>query len=121
MKWAITGSRGISDIEYIGNILSDILKRYGKPIEFIHGGCWGVDNIGKMWALANGIPVKEFPAQWKKYGKSAGPRRNKEMADYCEKSDLCIAIWDGSSKGTKNMIDNCKSKGMIVEVYIKEK
>lgn len=117
MKWVITGSRGIKDIEYIGNILTYNLNIYGKPTEFIHGGCWGVDNIGKMWALANHIPVKEFPAEWGKYGKSAGPRRNKAMADYCSANDICIAIWDGNSKGTKNMIDNCKKKGMSVLVY----
>ena len=48
------------------------------------------------------IPIKEFPADWDKFGKSAGYVRNREMAEYC---DAAIIIWDGKSKGTKHMID----------------
>ena len=43
-----------------------------------------------------------FNADWNKHGRAAGPMRNKQMADY---ADVLIAVWDGQSKGTKNMID----------------
>lgn len=116
MKWVITGSRNINDVSLITKILDTILEKYGKPTEFIHGNCYGVDKIGERWAFNNNINIKCFPANWTKYGKSAGPIRNKEMADYCSKDDVCIAIWDGSSKGTKNMIDTCRKNGIKVEI-----
>lgn len=117
MKWVITGSRHINDFNVISKILDSTLTKYGTPEEFIHGNCWGVDKIGGWWASQKRIPVKKFPADWLNYGKAAGPIRNKEMAEYCSKNDLCIAIWDGSSKGTKNMINLCENKGIKVEIH----
>ena len=54
-----------------------------------------------------------FPADWKKYGKSAGYVRNSEMAEVAES---LIAFWDGKSRGTKNMIDIAKNKGLKVRI-----
>ena len=68
----------------------------------------GVDTLAVRWANYHGYPLKEFPADWNKYGKAAGYRRNVEMAEY---ADLLIAFWDGKSPGTKHMIDIMKSKG----------
>ena len=53
----------------------------------------------------NGLKVEKYPANWEKYGKSAGPKRNEEMANKC---DYVICFWDGKSKGTKSMIDFAK-------------
>ena len=54
------------------------------------------------YAEENGFKVEKYPADWEKYGKSAGPRRNKQMAEI---SDYVICFWDEKSKGTKSMID----------------
>jgi hypothetical protein len=61
----------------------------------------------------NGILVKKFPADWDRYGKSAGPVRNGQMARYAQR---LIAFWDGKSTGTKNMIDQAKANGLSVTV-----
>ena len=43
--------------------------------------------------------------------RSAGPIRNKQMAEY---ADTLFAFWDGKSRGTKNMIDLAKKKNLHV-------
>lgn len=65
----------------------------------------GADLFGKEWAVSKGIPVKEMPANWEKWGRQAGFRRNTDMALI---ATHLIAIWDGKSKGTSNMIDIMK-------------
>lgn len=60
-----------------------------------------------------GWPVDEYPADWEKYGKSAGYRRNAQMADDAE---VLIAFWDGQSKGTRHMIELALDKGLEVHV-----
>lgn len=57
--------------------------------------------------------MKRFPADWGKYGKSAGVLRNKQMAEY---ADGLIAFWDGKSRGTANMIETAKGLGLRVRV-----
>lgn len=66
--------------------------------EVVSGVAHGVDKLGERWAQAHKIPVKQFPAQWNKYGNAAGPIRNREMAEY---ADALIAVWDGQSRGHK--------------------
>jgi len=70
--------------------------------EIISGGARGADTLAEMYARHRALPVKVFPAEWDKYGKSAGFRRN---ADIVKNSDIIVAFWDGKSKGTKHTID----------------
>jgi len=58
--------------------------------------------LGERWARTNGIKIKEMPANWNAHGKAAGPIRNREMATY---ADAAIIIWDGTSNGSRNMIN----------------
>ena len=86
-------------------------------MEIISGTANGADRLGEAFALKYGIEVKRFPAQWHKYGKSAGYVRNNIMAQYAAKSDelgVLIAFWDGKSKGTKMMIDLAKKNNLKV-------
>lgn len=71
--------------------------------EVVCGMATGVDTAGLKWAQKNKIKVAEYPADWNKHGKAAGPIRNEQMAKY---GDVLVAFWDGKSKGTKNMIEN---------------
>jgi hypothetical protein len=100
MKVIIAGSRNIDDYK----LVVDTIRASGYTITEVVSGCAvGPDRLGERWALVNNIPVKEMPADFGKYGKSAGFRRNKEMAEY---ADAAIIIWDGESRGTRNMIEN---------------
>lgn len=81
----------------------------------VHGGAQGVDLMAGRLAEQLGHRVEVFPADWKTYGKKAGPIRNNLMLD--TKPDLVIAFWDGVSKGTKHTIDGATQRGLAVEVY----
>lgn len=111
MKTIIAGSRGVSDQETVNKAI----ESSGFPItEVVSGGCSGPDTLGENYARANNIPIKRFWPDWNKYGRAAGPIRNSQMASYAE---ALIAIWDGQSRGTKNMIEEAWNKGLKVFVY----
>lgn len=101
MKIIVAGSREFNDYITLRNILDILLAPY-TDIEIVSGTANGADKLGEFYANENGYKLTKFPAKWDKYGKSAGYKRNEEMAKY---SDMLIAFWDRKSKGTKHMID----------------
>lgn len=108
MKTIIAGSRTINEMD----ALTAAIRCSGFEItEVVSGGAGGVDLMGERWAKAYGVPVVKFPADWNAHGKAAGPIRNKQMAEYAE---ALIAVWDGRSRGTKNMIDTARKLGLKV-------
>ena len=82
-------------------------------VTIISGGATGADALGEQFAKENNLELIVVPANWEKYGRAAGPRRNAEMA---EMADALIAFWDGKSRGTKNMIETAEKKGLLVRV-----
>ena len=88
---------------YIDAYLCDIRKN--NEIIIVSGGCSGADAIGERYAKEKGFKIERYPADWEKYGRSAGPRRNKQMVEI---SDYVICFWNGKSKGTKSLIDFTK-------------
>ena len=104
IKIVIAGSRDYNNYaqakEYIDYCLSNIRK--GNTIIILSGGCRGADMLGERYAKENGFEIEYYPADWERYGRSAGPKRNMQMAQNC---DCVICFWDGESKGTKSMID----------------
>ena len=81
--------------------------------DFISGEARGADSMGKQWALSRGYKVQLHPADWNLHGKSAGYIRNKQMAD---EATALVAFWDGSSKGTGNMIWVATKAGLKVHI-----
>ena len=110
MRVIVAGGREFDDEQRLHNVLSLLTNEYGFS-QVVCGMARGVDMFGKHWADLNNLPVVEFPANWNRYGKSAGYKRNLEMA---ENADMLIAVWDGKSKGTGHMIDIAKTKGLKV-------
>ena len=111
----IAGGRDFNDYnllkEKIDNIISD--KRKTHQIYIVSGKARGADSLGEKYANENGLNIMEFPADWDKHGKSAGYKRNLEMA---ENADALIAFWDGESRGTKHMIDIAKEKNLLTRI-----
>jgi len=97
MKLIIAGGR-----DYILNE-HDIKKLNAIPgvTEVVSGGATGADSCGEKWAVYRKLPVKIFHAEWGKHGRSAGPLRNKQMAEYAD----AVALFPGG-KGTSNMYMN---------------
>jgi len=124
MRVIIAGSRSINNCEQqIIEVLKEIKQRHNfVTLEIISGGARGVDKCAKDFAIKYGIRYKEFPAEWNKYGKSAGPIRNQKMIDYAKEgfSNYLIAIWDGYSRGTKDIIDRAiKNDIPYVRIIVK--
>lgn len=80
----------------------------------VSGGAKGADQVGEKWAKEKGLEISLFPADWEKYGKRAGPMRNKLMA---ENADGLIAVWDGKSRGTASMIELARGVGLRVFIF----
>ena len=101
MRIIVAGGRDFNDYELLCRKLDFFLSSTENPV-IVCGEARGADSLGKRYALERGIPVISFPADWDRYGKSAGFRRNKEMA---ANADALVAFWDGKSRGTANMIE----------------
>lgn len=111
----IAGTRTFSDYELLRTTCNNLLyeKQRTHTVVVISGTARGADQMGERYARERGFQLRRFPADWEQYGKSAGHIRNAKMAD---NADALIAFWDGESKGTKNMIDNARRKGLAVRV-----
>lgn len=111
MKTIIAGSRHLNN-RYLVQLA--VRGANWKIAEVVCGGTRGIDMLGKAWADKNSIPVKIFPADWRRYGRYAGPIRNQRMAEY---ADALIAVWDGKSPGTRDMIKQAREADLLVYVY----
>lgn len=111
MRTIIAGTRDIVDYDVLKRVVDEVPWTITRVL---NGGARGVDLLGVIWATENNIPVDNYPANWKAYGRSAGPMRNAQMA---MNADCLIAIWDGKSAGTKNMIEIARRAGLEVVVY----
>lgn len=114
MKLVIFGSRNITEYEDLEPIICTVIQdNFSDVTEIVSGCARGADTLGEQFAADYQLPVKKFPADWEKYGKAAGPIRNADMAAY---ADAGIALWDGESRGTLNMIDQMHKLGKQVVV-----
>ena len=114
-KVIIAGSRGFSNYKLLKEKCNRFLREKRKEcnIIIVSGHARGADTLAEKYAQDEGFSLEIYPAQWKKYGKGAGFRRNEQMA---EVADALIAFWDGKSHGTKHMIDIMNEKNLLVKV-----
>jgi hypothetical protein len=115
-KVIVAGSRTVRDREFVFKHLDRILADL-EPGEIVTGLAKGPDTFGKIWGILHSWDIKEFPADWST-GRSAGYRRNERMAKY---ATHLVAFWDGSSKGTKHMIDLARRQGLEVRIIRTER
>ena len=111
MKVAIIGSRNLrvnNLAKYLPNGLTEIVS----------GGARGIDACAKEYAQKNKIKITEFLPEYDKYGKVAPLKRNLQIIEY---SDMMIAFWDGKSRGTKYVIENCKNLNKKIKILIPSK
>jgi len=109
----IAGTRDFSDYQLLRDKCDAILssKRQNSNIIVVSGTARGADRLGERYARERGYEIRQFPADWLNDEKKAGPIRNAKMAD---NADALIAFWDGQSRGTKNMIETAKRKGLVI-------
>ena len=107
----ISGSRVCATPSAVGERLDKLPK---KDLIIVHGAAKGVDSVAQEWCLKNNVTVRPYPADWSRYGRAAGPKRNRQMLG--ENPDLIIAFPGPESKGTWDMIDAAEEVGHTVEI-----
>ena len=118
VKIAIVGSRAFGDCDTVFAKLVEVLKELNLSFEdilLVSGGAKGVDRCAEFIAReVLKVPFLVFPANWDKFGRSAGPIRNSYIA---EVADVVIAFPSGESKGTWDTINKAKLRGKKVYVF----
>lgn len=124
MRIIVAGSRDVTEYDTVrfAFIHSGFWKEFGMRIEVVSGTARGVDRLGEMFAANNGLKCHKMPADWNSLGKAAGHIRNKQMGDFAKEGDgRLLAIWDGKSKGTEQMIAYANKIGLKGFVYRTDK
>lgn len=133
LKVIIAGGRNFRDYKLLKTecnmlIAPGVFAAFGETVEIVSGCCnmgvhtftrddgtkvFGADGLGERYAKEYGFPVKLFPADWKRFNKSAGPVRNSQMVAY---ADALIAFWDNISRGTGDVIKKARDKKIFLKI-----
>lgn len=111
----IAGTRTFNDYKTLCGHCDHLLqqKAHTHRIVIVSGTARGADKLGERYAAEHGYTVERYPANWERDGKAAGFIRNRQMADV---ADALIAFWDGTSNGTKSMIEIARKKDLAVRI-----
>lgn len=125
----ICGGRHFKDYDRLESTMNDVMSKitpWCDVIEIVSGHCEGADQLGELYAKNHGLPCKVFPAQWKKFGKAAGPIRNSEMVKYASEAEMPVVVAfrsprtkgtnDTVKKATNGQIINCPQNRTIVPI-----
>lgn len=119
-RLVVAGVRYFDDYLLLSKEMDEYRTQYSNSLIIISGCADGADKLGERYASEHNLTVERYPAEWDKYGKSAGPIRNERMAKV---ADAVIVFWDGESKGTQSMIECAKRANKpckVVEIKRKE-
>lgn len=115
VRLLVAGSRDGVPFERVDAEIQTWIRAHGVPTQIVHGGAPGVDTHAGLVAESLGIRVRVFPADWSTFGKSAGPRRNAEMARYATHA---LVIHHGS-RGSLDMVRRARAKKLnVTEVRV---
>jgi len=116
-KLIVAGSRGWDDRQLAIQSIVDFQHKHcnGRHLHIISGTARGADQMGEEIAQLYHLPVTQMPANWSIFGRSAGYRRNKEMALI---ADGALVLWDGESRGSKHMYDLALKHKLDVELVL---
>lgn len=121
MRVLICGCRNWDDrnaIEREIKRLYQVASDRGEHLIVIEGGCRGADTMARRIARRLNIAVREYPADWGQYGRSAGPIRNQHMLNE-GKPELVLAFHPDikRSKGTADMIRRASKAGIPCQLF----
>lgn len=112
----VCGDRNWTDATVIRETLARVVAQARGPVTVVHGMARGADSLGAAAAAGLGLNVEGYPANWNKYGRAAGPIRNKKMLDSGLDRVLAFHHDLDQSKGTANMVKIATKAGVPVEV-----
>ena len=108
MKVAIVGSRGLWLKDFSAYLPED-------TTEIVSGGARGIDSCAAAYARRSGLKLTEFLPDYDQFGRGAPLRRNVEIVNY---ADLVLIFWDGTSPGSRFVVDQCKKQGKPHRVFV---
>ena len=105
-KLIVAGSRSFNDYDLLKRKLDHLLSNKDlATVHIVSGTAHGADQLGERYAKERGCQLDLFPANWARYGKSAGFERNARMARH---ADAAVVFWDGESRGALHMANTMK-------------
>ena len=114
----VTGSRDWDDEQELRYALIHAATPYLPSVTVVHGACpTGADAMAGEWASNMAVAVEEHPADWERFGKAAGFRRNAEMVD--AGAAICLAFIRNGSKGATHTADLAGNAGILVRRYLR--
>lgn len=125
----IAGSRHYVDKKTFERVVGEHVgpASLHHEIVIVEGGAQGADRLAREYAEGRGLKLDEFRAEWSKYGRAAGPKRNDRMTEWVKENarwpseGMALFFWDGESKGTAQCIRSAKKRGIPVRIWnIKE-
>ena len=107
MKVAVIGSRSL--------MLSN-LEMYlpEETEEIVSGGAKGIDTCARIYAQKKGIKLTEILPDYRRYGRGAPLHRNLQIIEY---ADVVLVFWDGRSRGTSFVIEQCEKIGKPIKIF----
>lgn len=111
MKVAVVGSRNLI-VEHLEDYLPE------GTTEIVSGGAKGVDSCARAYAQANGLALREFLPDYDRYQRAAPLRRNWQIVEY---ADFVLIFWDGVSRGTRHVMEDCQKAGVPCRIVRMEK
>lgn len=110
MRVLVCGGRDYADFQRLSDVLYGLL-RDRVITTIISGHARGADQLAEAWAREASVDCVVFPANWDKFGRSAGAIRNRQMLTE-GKPDLVVAFPGGA--GTANMVKQATKAGVGV-------
>lgn len=113
----IAGSRTFTDYGLLKEKM-DLFLANKENVLIISGGARGADSLAEQYAHERNYKLLVMPAEWDKYGKSAGYKRNAKMhkALACFEDRGCVLFWNGKSKGTQHNIPLAESNRTPIRI-----
>jgi hypothetical protein len=113
----VTGSRTWTNIAVIEQALAVILARHPEGVLLVHGACpRGADAIAAAYASRTpGYQVEAHPADWRRYRRAAGYRRNAEMIALG--ADGCASFIRDGSPGSTSTVRLARAAGIPVWLH----
>ncbi len=108
MRVAVVGSRGLT-VDDLGKYLPE------GTTEIVSGGARGIDTCAGQYAVSHGIKLTEILPEYGKYGRAAPIKRNDIII---QNADIVLAFWDGTSHGTRYVINKCREMNVEVKVIM---
>lgn len=115
--WGATDDalQNMRDVTLFESAMSMWLDKHGAPALVVAGGARGADTFGELWAKRRAKAVRVFPADWKRFGRSAGPKRNQQMLDEGRPQAVIAFTRDlRTSRGTRDMVTRARKAGLPV-------